>query len=177
MKLSTIVPVLFLIVALSLLSSGFLAAQDDHDHDHEQADSLSNVISRAEINEVAKDLIAPCCWSETADLHRSGAAIEVRNIIAKSLAKGETKEQIMQEMVARYGERILATPKAEGFNYMAWILPAFGLLFGGFLAWKYLASNTESPDSDSGQHARHKKSTASTGEYEQRIEKDLQSWD
>ncbi len=155
-----------------LLHAGVLAAQDDHDHDHAEDDSLSHVISRAEINKIAKDLIAPCCWSETADLHRSGAAVEVRKLIAQALAKGETKEQIMDEMVARYGERILATPKAEGFNYMAWILPAVGLLFGGVLVWKYLSSNTEPP-----QKSSKKKKSDSSSEYDQRIEKELETWD
>jgi cytochrome c-type biogenesis protein CcmH len=95
----------------------------------------------------------------------------VRAQISSALKAGYSEKQILDGMVAAHGERILAKPKATGFNLMAWILPALALLFGGVAAWRYLA------------HAHAKTSPppvskASVDEnYDQRIERELEELD
>ena len=46
---------------------------------------------------------------------------------------GQTEEEIINRFVAEYGERILAIPKATGFNWMLWILPALFLVTGSMV--------------------------------------------
>ena len=52
-------------------------------------------------------------------------------LIAEQMAQGQSGEQIMQFMVAQYGEQVLAVPPKRGFNLTAWITPVIVLLFGG----------------------------------------------
>ncbi len=59
---------------------------------------------------------------------------EMHKIIRADLAQDKTEPAIIQDLVDRYGERVLAAPPARGFNLTAWILPGFGLLLGLFLA-------------------------------------------
>jgi cytochrome c-type biogenesis protein CcmH len=40
------------------------------------------------------------------------------------VSQGLTRQQILDNFVATYGEKILAKPKAEGFNLTVWIMPA-----------------------------------------------------
>ena len=59
---------------------------------------------------------------------------EMHKIIDTDLAAGKTEPAILQDLVDRYGEKVLAAPPAHGFNLAAWILPGVGLLIGLFLA-------------------------------------------
>jgi hypothetical protein len=59
---------------------------------------------------------------------------EVRAIISADLQKGMAEPAILQDLVNRFGEKVLAAPPAQGFNLTAWILPGIGLLLGLFLA-------------------------------------------
>ena len=43
-----------------------------------------------------------------------------------------TKDQVIAGFVGEFGERIFVTPPAEGFNLMAWFMPIFGILIGGY---------------------------------------------
>ncbi|KAA3618669.1 MAG: hypothetical protein DWQ05_06825 [Calditrichaeota bacterium] len=95
-------------------------------------------ITQDQIDHITSQLIAPCCWSETANLHKSPAAKAVQEAVLKGLKAGRSEESIKAAMIAQYGERILATPKLEGFNYFVFILPVVVLLIGGYIVWVYL---------------------------------------
>jgi cytochrome c-type biogenesis protein CcmH len=59
---------------------------------------------------------------------------EMHKIIDTDLAAGKTEPQILQDLVDRYGEKVLAAPPAHGFNLTAWLLPGIGLLIGLLVA-------------------------------------------
>lgn len=59
---------------------------------------------------------------------------EMHKIIRTDLDQGKSESAIFQDLVNRYGEKVLAAPPARGFNLTAWILPGVGLLIGLFLA-------------------------------------------
>ncbi|WP_394839652.1 cytochrome c-type biogenesis protein CcmH [Pendulispora rubella] len=58
-------------------------------------------------------LLAPCCWTQTLDIHESPLATELRTEIHGRLDQGESVETIEEDLVARYGERIRAIPKGR----------------------------------------------------------------
>lgn len=58
-------------------------------------------------------IIAPCCWTQTIDIHGSPASTELRQEIRARLSKGETPSAIEQSLVERYGAKILATPQGS----------------------------------------------------------------
>ncbi len=58
----------------------------------------------------------------------------MQKIIRADLSQGKTEPEILQDLVDRYGEKVLAAPPPHGFNLTAWILPSVGLLIGLFLA-------------------------------------------
>ena len=59
---------------------------------------------------------------------------EMHAIIRADLNKGMAEPAILQDLVNRFGEKVLAAPPARGFNLTAWVLPGIGLLIGLFLA-------------------------------------------
>jgi len=58
-------------------------------------------------------LIAPCCWTQTLDMHESPLASELRAEIHERLGRGENPEAIEDELAARFGEGIRAVPKGR----------------------------------------------------------------
>ncbi len=111
------------ILLMALLATGAVA-QD------------SGSVSPDRVNRIAAQLIAPCCWSQTADVHQSDAAKAVKEKIRVGILTGKTDEQIVQEFIDEYGERILSVPRPRGFNLTLWVF--LGLVMavsGAGLAW------------------------------------------
>lgn len=59
------------------------------------------------------------------------SGIPMKEEIAKRLARGESKEQILAYFSDRYGEKVLSAPTLSGFNLVAWITPFVVLAVGG----------------------------------------------
>ena len=59
---------------------------------------------------------------------------DMHKIIGADLAAGKAEPAILQDLVASYGEKVLASPSPHGFNLTAWFLPGIGLIIGLFLA-------------------------------------------
>lgn len=160
---------LYLVVALlGLMSSPSWAQQPASP----AANDTSKVVSLDEVNKIASKLMAPCCWSGTVDSHQSPAAEEIKVQIGAALQQGYTEKQILDSFVAAYGERILAKPKAVGFNLMAWILPALAIVFGGIAAWKFLRHSSQPPAK-----IKPSKPAPSDDPYAQRLERELEEFD
>jgi cytochrome c-type biogenesis protein CcmH len=89
-------------------------------------------VYREDLLDIAKELHPPGCTdSMTADYCKLPTAFDLRSEIYEMLAQGKQKDQIMDELVAKYGERILAAPSTNGFNMLAWTLPGIGIMAGG----------------------------------------------
>lgn len=53
---------------------------------------------------------APCCWNQTLDIHSSEVASALKREIRTRLRRGDAADAIEADIVARYGEKILAVP-------------------------------------------------------------------
>ncbi len=83
--------------------------------------------------DVAGDLMSPACPGRTLLNCTSSQAEQWRELIRQKLAKGESKEQILQYFVDVSGEAILAAPPKKGFALMAWLVPLFVVVNGAVL--------------------------------------------
>lgn len=72
-------------------------------------------------------LMAPCCWDQTLDVHQSPLAEQLRAEIRARLAAGESEAAIESDMVARYGERVLALRDSRALGGVMIGLGALGL--------------------------------------------------
>lgn len=85
--------------------------------------------------EIAPLVMCPTCDS-TLDRSDSPAAERMRAQVAAHIAKGETRSEVLDSLVAEYGgdESILATPPKHGRGLLAWLPPALvalALVIGG----------------------------------------------
>jgi len=59
-----------------------------------------------------------------------GFAVPVKEDIAKSLAAGQTGDEIIARYVEKYGEKVLSSPVPKGFNLVAWYGPYVAVALG-----------------------------------------------
>ena len=94
------------------------------------------------IMDLEQSLMATCCWSGTVYDHGNK---EMEIEIAGMVNTGKTKNEILNYYKGKYGERVLAVPVAEGFNYFAWIAPIFIGLLGLTIILIYIKTTKETP--------------------------------
>jgi cytochrome c-type biogenesis protein CcmH len=92
------------------------------------------------LGELENEVMCPVCGTTLAQSD-SAAAQQIKRVIQQRIASGASKSQIKQLLVSQYGESILASPPARGFNLLAWLLPLVGILGGALilavLAWHW----------------------------------------
>jgi cytochrome c-type biogenesis protein CcmH len=97
-------------------------------------------------------LVCPTC-RETLDESDSPVARRMKVYIQRRIAEGATGEKIKAELVAQFGEGVLATPPTKGFGLLAWVLPIGGAalvaIVLGFVAWTWSRRGGGGPDGDS----------------------------
>jgi hypothetical protein len=94
------------------------------------------------IMDLEQSLMATCCWSGTVYDHGNK---EMEIEIAGMVNTGKTKTEILDYYKGKFGERVLAVPVAEGFNYFAWIAPIFIGLLGLTIILIYIKTTKETP--------------------------------
>ena len=86
----------------------------------------------AVVHETLVSLRSPVTPSHTLDMCPAVEAIALRDTIRMAALQGQTSNQIVEGVVARYGERMRTLPRRDGFGLWAWIAPPLVLLLGAF---------------------------------------------
>jgi cytochrome c-type biogenesis protein CcmH len=153
--------VLFLILG-GIFSPGSAAAQGTDPTDNE-------------VNVIAKQLYCPVCENIPLDACGTAACEQWRGIIRDKLGEGWSEDQIKDYFVVQYGDRVLAEPPRQGFNWVVYIVPllifAVGilLLYQAFIHWRR-AEPDRSTREDTNRAAKSQKTP---DEYISRVEEEL----
>ena len=92
----------------------------------------------ATAGDISKELICQCdCTSVLSNCPHTECTVKstMTTYIGQEIDNGQSKEQIIQSFVARYGEQVLASPPKRGFSLTAWILPIVAMLAGGTIIY------------------------------------------
>jgi len=99
---------------------------------------LADPALEARARELSRDLRCVVCRSENIDDSDSGIARDLRVLLRERLVAGDSNAEVMDFMVARYGEYVLLNPPARGANLVLWLAGPALLLLGGGGAVVYL---------------------------------------
>jgi cytochrome c-type biogenesis protein CcmH/NrfF len=72
---------------------------------------------------LAHEVMSPFCPGRTLATCPSSAAADLRAEIAARIGSGETRDAVLGDLVARFGEGVLGVPRAAGVGLLAWTLP------------------------------------------------------
>ena len=128
------------------------------------------------IKSIAAELVCLCgnCNRESlATCLCTDFAIPERETIGRALDQGQTRQQVIDGFIARFGTKGYAAPPQEGFNLLAWIAPFAALFFGIALVRTLLVSwkgRGEEP-------LQTDKTPADRSQYQDRLQRELERFD
>lgn len=87
-------------------------------------------VVEARLAEVGSKLRCLVCQNQTIADSNADLAVDLRREIREQIAAGETDQQIIDYMVARYGDFVLYRPPFKTTTVLLWFGPALLLLLG-----------------------------------------------
>jgi cytochrome c-type biogenesis protein CcmH len=90
--------------------------------------------ARTTLPDVEDEVMCVLCGTAL-NVADSAQADRERAFIEAEIAKGKTKAQVKQALVAEYGPQVLGTPEGGGFDWAAWVVPSLVVLalIGGLI--------------------------------------------
>jgi len=114
----------FLILALGLAALATLA------HPKEAAPAADDPVLEARMMRITAELRCLVCQNQTiADSH-AALAVDLRKQVREMLQRGQSDQQIIDYMTARYGDFVLYRPPLKASTILLWAGPAVMLLAG-----------------------------------------------
>ncbi|HXM82411.1 MAG TPA: cytochrome c-type biogenesis protein [Burkholderiales bacterium] len=85
------------------------------------------------VMEVATELRCLVCQNQTLADSNAGLAVDLRNQIREQLARGASEREVLDFMVARYGDFVLYRPPLKASTWLLWFGPFALLILGIYL--------------------------------------------
>ena len=98
----------------------------------EPSERLANPKLEARAEAIGSTLRCLVCQNESIEESGADLAHDIRVLLRKQLAAGDTDQQAIQAIVSRYGQFVLLKPPVEPATYVLWFAPG-GLLLIGFI--------------------------------------------
>ena len=153
---------LLLGLVLALLASSTVFAQDP----------TPIAVTDDEVNAVAKQLYCPVCENIPLDVCPTQACAQWRDLIRQKLSEGASAEEIKEYFADQYGERVLAVPRATGFNWLLVPVPIVAFLAGAFILYRVFIS-LRKPAGQAAASGAPETTAPLADEYVKRLEEEL----
>ena len=131
----SLIPAIF---AVMLLASPALAVRPD--------EVLADPGLEARARALSQGLRCLVCRNEDIDESDADLAHDLRVLLRERLVAGDTDDQAVAYIVARYGEFVLLKPTTTGANLILWLAGPAVLLVGGVVAFAMLRRRSKAPD-------------------------------
>ncbi len=92
---------------------------------------LDDPILEARARDLSREIRCVVCQNESIDTSNAELARDLRLLVRERLVAGDSDAQVLDFLVARYGEFVLLRPRFKPTNYLLWFGPAAVLLLGG----------------------------------------------
>ena len=106
---------------------------------------LSDPALEARARALSKDLRCMVCQNQSIDDSQAPLARDLRILVRERLQAGESDQQVINFLVARYGEFVLLRPRFSWHTALLWLAPGAVLLIGAcgvlVLARRYRAGS------------------------------------
>ena len=107
----------------------------------------------ARYQRLAEELRCLVCQNQSlADSH-ADLAQDLRNEVYRMIPAGQSDREIIDFLVARYGEFVLYRPPVSPLTWLLWFGPALLLAIAGGVWWRIARRRPDLPPHDSGEDA------------------------
>ena len=128
---------------LALIAPGAaLAVQPD--------EMLKNPVLEARARNLSQELRCMVCQNQSIDGSEASLARDLRLLVRERLMQGDSDKQVLDFLVARYGEFVLLKPRFEPQTLLLWGIPPLSLL-GGLAVLLVMARRRQTTDLSAGE--------------------------
>ncbi len=120
------------LVALAILALGLLASVPALAVNPDEM--LKDPALEARARTLSQELRCLVCQNESIDDSNADLAHDIRVLLRDRLKAGDTDQQAIDYLVARYGEFILLKPRFNPHTWALWLVPPGVLAIGGLVA-------------------------------------------
>jgi cytochrome c-type biogenesis protein CcmH len=96
---------------------------------------MSNPVMEARARDLSRELRCMVCQNQSIDDSEAPLARDLRLLVRERIAAGDSDAQVMDFLVARYGEFVLLKPRLRPHTLLLWLLPPLALVGGGLALW------------------------------------------
>ena len=125
-------------ILLFLIATPLWAVQPD--------EIMSDPAEEARAREISKGLRCLVCRNENIDDSNAGLARDLRLLVRERIAAGDSNDEVITYVVARYGEYVLLKPRATGSNLVLWLAGPVMLLGGAWIDFSMLRRRRPAAD-------------------------------
>jgi cytochrome c-type biogenesis protein CcmH len=134
---------LVFLALLALIAPGTaLAVQPD--------EMLKNPVLEARARNLSQELRCMVCQNQSIDDSEASLARDLRLLVRERLMQGDSDKQVLDFLVARYGEFVLLKPRFEPQTLLLWGIPPLSLL-GGLVVLLVMARRRQTTDLSAGE--------------------------
>jgi cytochrome c-type biogenesis protein CcmH len=98
---------------------------------------MSDAAKEARARDLSRELRCMVCQNQSIDDSEAPLARDLRLLVRERIAAGDSDAQVMDFLVARYGEFVLLKPRLNSHTWLLWFLTPLALGAGGVALWMY----------------------------------------
>jgi cytochrome c-type biogenesis protein CcmH len=98
---------------------------------------MADPAKEARARELSRELRCMVCQNQSIDDSDAPLARDLRLLVRERIASGDSDRQVIDFLVARYGEFVLLKPRFSPHTLLLWLLPPLALAGGGLALWLY----------------------------------------
>ena len=96
---------------------------------------MADPVKEARARALSQELRCMVCQNQSIDDSEAPLARDLRLLVRERLAAGDSDSQVIDFLVARYGQFVLLKPRLERQTLLLWLLPPLALFGGGIALW------------------------------------------
>jgi cytochrome c-type biogenesis protein CcmH len=104
---------------------------------------MSDPVKEARARNLSRELRCMVCQNQSIDDSEAPLARDLRLLVRERIAAGDSNAQVIDFLVARYGEFVLLKPRFERQTWLLWLVPPLVLVGGGLVLWVYARRRTK----------------------------------
>ena len=98
---------------------------------------MSDPVKESRARDLSRELRCMVCQNQSIDDSEAPLARDLRLLVRERIAAGDSNAQVIDFLVARYGEFVLLKPRLERRTLLLWLLPPLALAGGGLALWMH----------------------------------------